>query len=113
MKALEWTQHFPHYNPMGAIRCHGNQSSDPTWSKTKCNQSPTPMIKLVMIGPLVAEIFEFENVYGRTNGRTNDARTPDRPVYYKLTFEPSAQEGSGELIILFSFQCAFIAKVVE
>ena len=34
MKVLEWTQHFPHYNPMGAIRCHGNQSSDPTWSKT-------------------------------------------------------------------------------
>ena len=34
MKALEWTQHFPHYNPMGAICCHGNQSSNPTWSKT-------------------------------------------------------------------------------
>ena len=34
MKALEWTQHFPHYYPMGAIRCHGNQSSNPTWSKT-------------------------------------------------------------------------------
>ena len=33
MKALEWTQHFPHYNPMGAICCHGNQSSNPTWSK--------------------------------------------------------------------------------
>ena len=31
MKALEWTQHF---NPMGAICCHGNQRSDPTWSKT-------------------------------------------------------------------------------
>ena len=29
MKALEWTQHFPHYNPMGVIRCHGHQSSDP------------------------------------------------------------------------------------
>ena len=28
MKALEWTQHFPHYNPMGAIRCHGHQSSN-------------------------------------------------------------------------------------
>ena len=41
-----------------------------------------------MIGPLVAEIFEFENVYAQTHGRTN-ARTPDRPVYYKLTFEPS------------------------
>ena len=25
MKALEWTQHFPHYNPMGAIRCHGSR----------------------------------------------------------------------------------------
>ena len=26
---------------------------------------------LVMIGSLVAEIFEFENVYGRTHGRTD------------------------------------------
>ena len=34
MKALEWTQHFPHYNPMGAIRCHGHQSSDMIWPKT-------------------------------------------------------------------------------
>ena len=34
MKALEWTQHFPHYNPMGAIRCHGHQSSDRIWPKT-------------------------------------------------------------------------------
>ena len=29
MKALEWSQHFYHYNPMGAIGCHGHQSSDP------------------------------------------------------------------------------------
>ena len=28
MKALECSQHFPHYNPMGAIGCHGLQSSD-------------------------------------------------------------------------------------
>ena len=34
MKALEWSQHFPHYNPMGAIRCHGHQSSDPVRPKT-------------------------------------------------------------------------------
>ena len=34
MKALEWTQHFPLCNPMEAICCHGNQSSNPTWSKT-------------------------------------------------------------------------------
>ena len=25
---------FPHYNSMGAICCHGNQSPDPTWLKT-------------------------------------------------------------------------------
>ena len=34
MKAQECSQHFPHYNPMWAICCHGNQSSNPTWSKT-------------------------------------------------------------------------------
>ena len=33
-KALGWSQHFPHYIPMGAIRCHGNKSSDPIWPKT-------------------------------------------------------------------------------
>ena len=34
MKALACSQYFPHYNPVGAIRCHGHQSSDPIWSKT-------------------------------------------------------------------------------
>ena len=29
MKKLEWSQGFPHYNPMGVSCCHGNQSSDP------------------------------------------------------------------------------------
>ena len=29
IKALECSQHFHNYNPMGAIRCHGHQSSDP------------------------------------------------------------------------------------
>ena len=29
MKKLEWSQDFPYYNPMGAICCQGNQSSDP------------------------------------------------------------------------------------
>ena len=43
MKKLEWSQGFPHYNPMGAICCHGNQNSDPIWPKTLCSQSPTPM----------------------------------------------------------------------
>ena len=29
IKELEWSQDYPYYNPMGAICCHGNQSSDP------------------------------------------------------------------------------------
>ena len=31
MKVLECSQDFPHYNPMGAIGCHGNQKSNPIW----------------------------------------------------------------------------------
>ena len=34
MKGLACSQHFPHYNPMGAICCHGHQSSHRIWSKT-------------------------------------------------------------------------------
>ena len=34
MKELEWSKDFPHYNPMGAICFHGNQSSDPILPKT-------------------------------------------------------------------------------
>ena len=44
MKELEWSQRFPHYNPMGAICFHGNQSSDPIRPKTLCSQSPNPMM---------------------------------------------------------------------
>ena len=44
MKELEWSQDFPHYIPLGAICCHGNQSSDPIGPKTFCSQSPTPMM---------------------------------------------------------------------
>ena len=46
-KELEWSQDFPHYNPMGAICCHGNQSNDPIWPKTLCSQSTTPMMLLM------------------------------------------------------------------
>ena len=90
---------FSNYN---TICCHGNQWSDLAEFRTHpsfyaldqnlMQSIPHPndaSDALVTIGPLVAEIFEFENVYGRTHART-DARTPDRPVYYKLTFEPSA-----------------------
>ena len=29
IKVVEWSQEIPHYNPMGAICCHGNQCYDP------------------------------------------------------------------------------------
>ena len=41
---------FPHYNPMGAIGCHGNQSSDPIGSKTYCSLSPNPMMLQIKFG---------------------------------------------------------------
>ena len=45
MKELECSQDFPHHNPMVTICCHGNQSSDPIWSKTNAsfpNPNNTP-----------------------------------------------------------------------
>ena len=36
MKKLEWSQDFPHYNPLGVICC---QSSDLIWPKTYYRQS--------------------------------------------------------------------------
>ena len=44
MKVLEWSQAFSHYNSMGAIRCHGNQSSNPIWPKTYCSFTPTQVM---------------------------------------------------------------------
>ena len=35
---------FSHCKSMGAICCHGNQSSDPTWPKTLYNLSPSSMM---------------------------------------------------------------------
>ena len=34
MEELECSQDLAHYNPMGTICCHGNQSSDPIRTKT-------------------------------------------------------------------------------
>ena len=44
MEKLEYSQDFLHYNPMGAICCHGNQSSDLIWLKTLCSLSPSPIM---------------------------------------------------------------------
>ena len=78
MRLLEWPQHFPHYNSMGTICCHGNQSSDPICLKTYGRQSLTPMLlqqNLTAIGQLVSEIFKIESVDARTDGRTEDGST--------------------------------------
>ena len=45
------------------------------------------MCNMEKIGLTVSEEMSFENV----DGRTDDGRTPDAYIYYKLTFEPSAQ----------------------
>ena len=86
MKLLEWPQHFPHYNSMGAICCYGNQSSDPICLKTYGRQSPTPMLLHVKsdCNQLVSEIFKIESVNARMHART-DGRTTARLPYYKLT----------------------------
>ena len=45
-KATEkrWRHHFPHYKPMGAFCCHGQQSFDPICLKTLCSLSPPPVM---------------------------------------------------------------------
>ena len=90
-----WWRPFPHYNPMGAIRCHGNQSSDLICIKTLCSLSPIPMmlqIKFVCNRPAgLGDIHVWK--CGRTDAHT-DARTPARVPSYKLTLWAF---GSGEL----------------
>ena len=82
MKELEWSQDFPHYNPMEAICCHGNQSSDSILPKTLCSQSPTQMMLLMKFDYDWFQRYSCLNVW--THGRTH-ARTPARVPYYKLT----------------------------
>ena len=87
-----WWRPFPHYNPMGAIRCHGNQSSDLICIKSLCSPSLTPMMLQIKFGcyrpaglGLVSEIFMFESVDGRTDGRRLESHPISSPC------EPSAQ----------------------
>ena len=81
---------------MGAISCHGNQSSDLICTKTCCSLSPTPMmlhIKFDCNRPAgLGDIHVWK--CGRTHARM-DARTPARVPSYKLTLWAF---GSGELI---------------
>ena len=88
----KWQHRFPHYNPMGAICCHGNQSPDPIWSKTLCSISPAPMMLQIKFdcdrpaGLRDIHAWKFE----RTHGHQLDSH----PINNKLTL---CAFGSGEL----------------
>ena len=82
MMELEWSQDFPHYNPMGAICCHGNQSSDTIWPKILWSQSHTPMMLLMKFDydqPADLRdihVWKCGQTDGRTYGRTDAHSTP-------------------------------------
>ena len=73
---------------MGTISCYSNQSSYPTGIKKNTQLFVPPTYKCYMcnmkrIGFTASEEKSFENV--------DDGRTTDTSIYYKLTYEPSAQ----------------------
>ena len=93
IKELEWSQGFPHYNPMGAICCHGNQSSNLIWPKTLCSQSPTPMMLQMKFDYDQPAGLRDIHVWkcGRTDGRRDRRRLESHSISSPWAF------GSGEL----------------
>ena len=81
IKKLEWSQSFSHYNPMGAICCHGNQSFDSIWPKTIYRQSPTPMMLQMKFDN--NRLAGLRDIHSWKCGRTH-GRTPARVPSYKL-----------------------------
>ena len=43
-KALECSQHFPNYNPMGAIRCHGTPEFRSDLAQNLMQPFPVPIM---------------------------------------------------------------------
>ena len=89
MKELEWSQAFPHYDPMGAICCHGNQSSDPIWPKTWWSQSPTPMMLLMKFD--YDQPADLRDIHAWKCGQTDGRPLDSHPISSPWAF------GSGEL----------------
>ena len=89
MEELECSQDFAHYKPMGAICCHGNQSSNPNTNPNAANPPPQWCFiwNLIMIGQLVSEIFMSESLNAPTDGRLLESH----PISSSRAF------GSGEL----------------
>ena len=78
-----WRHRFPHYKPMGAFCCHGNQSFDPICPKTIYSLSPTPVMLHIKFDQDWPNGFRDIQVWkcGRRRRRTDDGPL----VYYKLT----------------------------
>ena len=77
----KWSQGFPHYNPMGDICCHGNQSSDPIRPKNLMQPIPRPNDapdEIWLRSASWSQRYSCLKVW--THGRT-----PARVPYYKLT----------------------------
>ena len=78
---------FPHYKSMATISCYSNQSSYPIGTKKKKKQYYSFPLSIDAIYEIwrgsASEEMSFENV--------DDGRTTDACLYYKLTYEPSAQ----------------------
>ena len=90
MKALECSQHFPHYYPMGTIRCHRNQSRSDL-AQNLMQPFPHPNDGSDKISLRLAHwLLRYSSLKMFTHRHT-DRQTTARLVYYKLTFEPSAQ----------------------
>ena len=87
-----WRHRFPHYKPMGAFCCYGNQSFDPICPKTLCSLSPTPVMLHILSDQDWPNGFRDIQVWKCGRRRTDDGPL----VYYKLTLWAF---GSGELKI--------------
>ena len=72
---------------MGTLSCHSNQSSYPTGIKNITFRS----LPIDDICGIWKESASWLQRRCRLKMLTDDGRTPDACIYYKLTYEPSAQ----------------------
>ena len=79
--------YFSYYKSMETISCHSNQSSYPTRIKKHNFLFPLPIDAMCVIWKESAFWFQRRC---RLKMLTDDRRTPDACIYYKLTYEPSA-----------------------
>ena len=82
LPSKKWRHRFPHYNPMEAICCHGNQSSASICTKTQCCLLPNPMmlqIKFNCNWPTCLRDIDVCKC-GHTDARTEGHRLDTHPI---------------------------------